>query len=72
MNTTDGVQQSHHAPLKQAIAPDHIQGRAAQGGWPELTAVVVTAAMQWRLKHPLLSILCGTTLYVVWRNGAFG
>ncbi len=43
-----------------------------QGAWPELTAVLVTATMQWRLKHPLLSILCGTTLYVVWRNGLFG
>lgn len=42
-----------------------------QGPWPELAAVVVTAALQWRLKNPLLSILCGTTLYVVWRNGSF-
>lgn len=43
-----------------------------QGPWPELMAVVVTTALQWRLKNPLISILCGTTLYVVWRNGSFG
>jgi branched-subunit amino acid transport protein AzlD len=41
------------------------------GPWPEVAAVAVTAALQWRLKHPLLSILCGTTLYVAWRNGLF-
>jgi len=40
-----------------------------QRPWPEVVAVAVTVALQWRLKHPLLSILCGTTLYVVWRNG---
>jgi len=40
-----------------------------QGPWPELVAVAVTAALQWRWKHPLFSILCGTALYVAWRNG---
>lgn len=37
--------------------------------WPELAAVAVTVLMQWRLRHPLLSILCGSALYVAWRNG---
>ncbi|MEY5027807.1 MAG: hypothetical protein RLZ63_122 [Pseudomonadota bacterium] len=32
--------------------------------WPELAAVVLTIALQWRLKHPLLSLLAGTALYV--------
>lgn len=40
-----------------------------QGPWPELVAVVVTAGLQWRWKHPLLSILGGMALYLVWRNG---
>lgn len=40
-----------------------------QGPWPELVAVAITVALQWRWKHPLLSILCGTVLYVAWRNG---
>ena len=40
-----------------------------RGPWPELAAVATTAAIQWRLRHPLLSILCGTGLYVAWRNG---
>lgn len=37
--------------------------------WPEMAAVAVTVLLQWRLRHPLLSILCGTALYVAWRNG---
>lgn len=41
----------------------------ARGPWPELAAVALTALMQWRLRHPLLAILCGTALYLVWRNG---
>jgi branched-subunit amino acid transport protein AzlD len=32
--------------------------------WPELMAVALTLGLQWRLKHPLLSLLAGTTLYV--------
>lgn len=36
-----------------------------------MAAVTLTALLQWRLKHPLLSILCGTALYAVWRNGSF-
>ena len=42
-----------------------------KGPWPELAAVALTAWLQWRVKHPLLSILCGTALYVAWRNGSF-
>ena len=40
-----------------------------QAPWPEAVSIVVTVALQWRIGHPLLSILCGTLLYVVWRNG---
>lgn len=36
--------------------------------WPELAAVALTMALQWRLKHPLLSLLAGTALYVWWIN----
>lgn len=46
-------------------------GAAAEdphGPWPELAAVALTLAMQWRLRHPLLSILCGAALYVGWRS----
>lgn len=42
-----------------------------RGPWPEVAAVAVTTLLQWRLKHPLLSILCGTALYMAWRNGSF-
>ena len=38
------------------------------GGWPELIAVSVTAALQWWQRSPLLSILAGTGLYVLLRN----
>ena len=38
------------------------------GPWPVVAAVVVTVLAQWRLKHPLLSMLCGTALFVAWRN----
>jgi len=46
-------------------------GTHPKGPWPELAAVALTALLQWRFKHPLLSILCGTALYVAWRNGSF-
>lgn len=36
--------------------------------WPELAAVTLAAVMQWRLRHPLLSIVCATAVYVAWRN----
>lgn len=38
------------------------------GPWPELVAVALTVALQWRLRHPLLSIACGLGAYVAWRN----
>jgi branched-subunit amino acid transport protein AzlD len=36
--------------------------------WLELLGVGLTAGLQWRWRHPLLSILAGTTLYVVLRQ----
>lgn len=42
-------------------------GAAAEnplGAWPVLAAVAFTILAQWRLKHPLLSILGGTALFV--------
>ncbi len=38
------------------------------GPWAELAAVTTVAVLQWWRKHPLLSILAGTTLYVLLRN----
>ena len=40
----------------------------AGGPWPELAAVALTAAVQWRGRNALLSIALGTALYVVLRN----
>ena len=37
--------------------------------WPELAGVLLTAALQWWRKNALLSILAGTGLYVLLRNG---
>ena len=34
------------------------------GPWPELAAIALTAGLQWRFKHPLISLLAGTALYV--------
>jgi len=39
------------------------------GPWAELIAVVCVLGLQWWRKHALLSILCGTALYVLLRNG---
>ena len=39
------------------------------GPWAELAAVATVVALQWWKKHPLLSILAGTALYVLLRNG---
>lgn len=41
-------------------------GSLGRGGapWPELVAVALTMGLQWRFKHPLLSLLAGTALYV--------
>ncbi len=38
------------------------------GPWAELVAVATVLALQWWKKHPLLSILAGTALYVLLRN----
>ena len=50
-----------HSMLGQAR--DH-----ACGPWPEMAAVALTAALQWRGKNALFSILAGTALYVLLRN----
>jgi branched-subunit amino acid transport protein AzlD len=42
-----------------------------QGPWSELLAVAVVVGLQWRWRHPLLSILAGTGLYVLLRNLPF-
>ncbi|MDO9145646.1 branched-chain amino acid transporter permease [Rhodoferax sp.] len=39
------------------------------GPWAEAMSVAVVVALQWWKKHPLLSILAGTALYVLLRNG---
>ncbi|MFZ3161444.1 MAG: AzlD domain-containing protein [Rhodoferax sp.] len=45
------------------------QARANPAGpWAEGVAVAVVLALQWWKKHPLLSILAGTALYVLLRN----
>ncbi|SDU01908.1 Branched-chain amino acid transport protein AzlD [Pseudomonas pohangensis] len=36
--------------------------------WPELTAVLLVALLQWFSKNALLSILLGTGVYVLLRN----
>ena len=40
----------------------------AGGPWPELAAVALTVAVQWRSRNALLSIALGTALYVALRN----
>ena len=40
----------------------------ATGPWPELLAIALTCALQWRSRNPLLSIVAGTALYVALRN----
>jgi branched-subunit amino acid transport protein AzlD len=45
-----------------------MMGKVAQdvrGPWPELTAVVLVALLQWRGRNALLSILLGTGFYVL-------
>lgn len=41
------------------------------GPWAEGMAVVAVLALQWWKKHPLLSILAGTALYVLLRNAGW-
>ena len=38
------------------------------GPWAEVLAAATVMALQWWKKHPLLSILTGTMLYVLLRN----
>jgi len=38
------------------------------GPWPELLAVVMVIVLQWRSRNALLSIVLGTSAYVVMRN----
>lgn len=38
------------------------------GPWPELLAVALVVALQWRNRNALLSILAGTCAYVLMRN----
>ena len=38
------------------------------GPWPELLAVVMVIALQWRSRNALLSIVLGTGAYVLMRN----
>lgn len=38
------------------------------GAWPALIAILVTAGLQWRWHHALLSIFAGTGVYVLLRN----
>ncbi len=40
----------------------------AAGPWPELLCAGLAAGLQWRSRNPLLSILAGTSLYVLLRN----
>ena len=38
------------------------------GPWPELLAVAIVVVLQWRSRNALLSIVLGTTAYVLMRN----
>lgn len=38
------------------------------GPWAELVAAAAVVVLQWWRRHPLLSILVGTALYVLLRN----
>ena len=38
------------------------------GPWPELVAGALVIALQWRSRNALLSIVLGTTAYVLMRN----
>lgn len=42
------------------------------GPWPELVAVAMVIALQWRSRNALLSIVLGTGAYVVMRNLTLG
>lgn len=38
------------------------------GVWQELLAVATVVVLQWRTRQTLLSIICGTVVYVLLRN----
>lgn len=38
------------------------------GPWAEIVSAGLAMLLQLRLRQPLLSIACGTALYVLWRN----
>jgi branched-subunit amino acid transport protein AzlD len=40
----------------------------ATGPWPELLAIALVVLLQWRSRNALLSIVVGTTVYVLIRN----
>lgn len=40
----------------------------AAGPWPELLAVALVLLLQWRTKNALMSIVVGTSVYVLIRN----
>ena len=42
------------------------------GPWPELLAVAIVVVLQWRSRNALLSIVLGTSAYVLMRNLAPG
>lgn len=47
-----------------------VSASGSHGGWPlaEAVCVAVVMALQWRLRHALVSIFMGTGLYVLWVN----
>lgn len=46
-------------------------GSSASWPWPELVAIAVVLALQWWVRHALLSIFVGTGLYVLLVNPAW-
>jgi len=38
------------------------------GPWPELLSIALTCVLHWKTRHPLLSIVGGTAMYVFLRN----
>lgn len=46
-------------------------GSHAAWPWAEVACVAVVMALQWWLRHALVSIFVGTSLYVLWVNPAW-
>ncbi len=46
-------------------------GTHPAGPWPEALAVLTVVVLQWFWRHPLLSMLAGTGLYVWLRNAGW-